>query len=1013
MKLKLLASTLLLILIAASWGWGATTGSIQGEIADAETGEPLIGVTVVVLGTNLGAQTDQDGRYVILNVSVDTYTLRISSVGYRTVEVSNVSVSADLATYLDQDMTTAATELEDVIRVTAETPMVIPDKVASIQIIKAEELQALPTRGFEDVVGIQTGVVAAIQTFRGGRGGREAVNGPEIYIRGGRPSEVAYYVDGFSQQDPLTGTSTGNISNNAIKEVSVVSGGFPVEYGHVASGIVNVVTKSGGDELAATVEVVTDQVYDQNWYSADVGGPVPGINNAHFFGSVERRYHGDRRPSAVAADFLPGNPDRQPNNWLKGWAYQGKLDFEPSTSMKLALQGNGSRDEWMQYRHDNLFNSEHNRYYLDKNMGLSAKFTHTLNAKTFYNLSATYHMTERFRGDGVHREDLFGYARPGGNPNTDAESLFRSWDDPTTPTSYLNEVSHTVDTSITQIDTTVDGTDTTFDTVWLYDTLVYDSTFTYRVDTDTARDAAGELVVTDSAQHAFVTDGDEGWVYDDFLRRKSSYIGFKGDMTAEINREHTLHGGFEFNRHTLRFYQHLFPTRTWMGVVDDGFADANRYGYNIFGEESDDEDWHNDAKKPIDLAFYLQDRMEWHGLIITAGVRFDYFDYKTDRLKNPDLPMDPDSVQYKGDPSDSMLYILDQGDLEPSEKFTRVSPRLGISFPVSDRTQMRVSYGKFFQRPDLQNLYVGYDFVEHHVSGSAGYFTTWGNPNLEPPKTTAYEVGVTHQVADNASFDVNVFYRDITDLIQVSTNGLVNTFYNQDYGTVKGLEFDLRMRRTNNVAANVKYTLSYATGTGSFNNENRNVAWVNSEPPKHPAALEYDQRHSIVGNLDLRFGRGEGPKLGDYSILENFGLNILASASSGLPYTPVVINNEAVSASTAPTPIDVRNSHYRPWNITIDFKMEKSFTISGYKVTPYLWVKNLLDRDNVVNVWEGTGKANTTGWLETPAGQAFINEYSTADDSGLNGEEKYALAQNHAGFYSAPRQVFFGLRASF
>lgn len=1013
MKLKLLASTLLLVLASASLGWGATTGSIQGVAADAETGEPLIGVTVVVLGTNLGAQTDQDGRYVIYNVPVDTYTLRFSSVGYTTVEVSNVSVSADLVTYQDMDMTSATTELEDVIKVTAETPMVIPDKVASIQIIKAEEIQSLPTRGFEEVVGIQTGVVAAIQSFRGGRGGREAVNGPEIYIRGGRPSEVAYYVDGFSQQDPLTGTSTGNISNNAIKEISVVSGGFPVEYGHVASGIVNVVTRSGGEELSATAEVVTDQVYDQNWYSADIGGPIPGLDNAYFFGSIERRYHGDRRPSAVAEDVLPGSPERLPNNWLKGWAYQGKLDFQPSSNIKLALQGNGSRDEWMQYRHDNFFNAEHNRYYLDKNLGLSAKMTHTINATTFYNLSATYHMTERFRGDGVARDDIFAYARPGGNPSTDAESLFRSWDDPETPTSYLHDIFLTVDTSVSSVDTIVDGTDTTFDTTWLIDTLSADSTFTYWVTTDTAT-VGGEVVASDSAEYAFITGGDEGWVYDDFLKRKSSYIGFKGDMTAELNNEHTLHGGFEFNRHTLRFYNHIYPTRTWQGLGSGGFRDANRYGYDIFGEESDDQDWRNEAKNPIDLAFYLQDRVEWQGLIITAGLRFDYFDYKTDRLKNPDLPMDPDSLQYDENPNnDDLAFSLEQDDLEASEKFTRVSPRLGISFPVSDRTQMRVSYGKFFQRPDLQNLYVGYDFLEYQVQGLSGYFTTWGNPNLEPPKTTAYEVGITHQLADNTSFDMNAFYRDVTDLIQVSTNGVVNTFFNQDYGTIKGLEFNLRMRRTNHVAADLKYTLSYAKGTGSFNNENRNVAWVNSEPPKHPTALEYDQRHSIVGNVDIRFGQNEGPKLGDIYILEDFGLNILANASSGLPYTPVAIYNEAVSAATAPTPVDVRNSRYRPWNFTVDLKMERAFRIGEYKITPYLWVKNLLDRDNVVNVWEGTGKANSTGWLETPAGQAFTEEYSTADATGLNGEQKYNIAQQVATYYSTPRQILFGLRASF
>src|SRR3989304_909491 len=136
--------------------WGATTGRVTGVITDAQTGEPLLGVSVSLEGTTLGAVTDAEGFYVILNVPVGTYTLRISSVGYTAVEVANVAVSADLATYQDYGLSVATTELEEIIRVTAERPMVIPDKGASIQIITTEELLALPTRGFADVGALQS-----------------------------------------------------------------------------------------------------------------------------------------------------------------------------------------------------------------------------------------------------------------------------------------------------------------------------------------------------------------------------------------------------------------------------------------------------------------------------------------------------------------------------------------------------------------------------------------------------------------------------------------------------------------------------------------------------------------------------------------------------------------------------------------------------------------------------------------------------------------------------------------
>lgn len=980
MRLKLTTVTLVLLL-ASSSVWSAVTGTITGIITDSQSKELLVGVSVSVVGTNLGDITDVDGRFSILNVPQGTYTLKISSVGYGTLEVDNVAVSADLTSYQNHEISSQAADIGKTIRVTAERPLIIRDKVASVQIITKEELLALPIRGFADVVGIQNGVVAnrTNNTFggvRGNRGQREASNGPELTVRGGRPSEVAYYVDGFSQQDPLTGLSTANISNNAIEEIIVISGGFPVEYGHVASGVVNVITRSGADRYSGTVEAITDNVtsqnFDQNWYTADLRGPIPGLPKASFFGSIERRWQGDRNPSSVTDDFLGG--DRLPSNNLSGWSYQGKIDYEFTKNVKLSLSGTGSRDEWREYFHQYFFNQAHMPYYDDKNIGLNAKFTHTLNSKTFYNLSGTFFQTERFRGDGVFRKDIFAYGRPNGNPRNEVTGLFRSFDDPSTPI--------------------------TTSQLWFI--------------TDT--NAAG--MATDSSLKTFVTGGDEAHVWDDYLKRKSSYVGFKGQITSEVTSEHTVKAGFEFNRHTLRFYQHLTPVAMFDGVNQQARNALNRYGYDGLGNESDDQGVFNDTKHPIDVAGYLQDRFEYRGLIITAGVRLDVFDYKALRLKNPALPLDPDSNQFDGVilPNDLFNTSLDLDDLEESKTFTRLSPRLGMAFPLTENTQMRVSYGKFFQRPDLQNLYVGYDFLQFMVT-QGGFFTTFGNPNLEPPKTTAYEVGITHKLGDNSSVDVNVYYRDVSDLIQSFTQpsqpASFTTFKNDDFGTIKGLEFAFKMRRTQNIALDIKYTLQSATGTGSFNTTNGNVAWVGAFPPKQTAPLDFDQRHSINANFDLRFGSKQGPRIGDSYPLEKFGLNVLFRAGSGLPYTPIKIVNEVTQTAFAPVPLDTRNSEYGDWTLFVDLKAEREFNFGGNKVTPYVWVKNLLDRDNVITVYEGTGSATSTGWLATPEGQAFVQSFSTPDRTDFTGEQKLRLAENNPTNFANPRQILFGLRVSF
>lgn len=925
MKLKLITLALVIVCLFSGSVMGAVTGKITGTVTDAKTGDALVGVTVAVKGTSLGAITDVDGKYTIINVAVGTFELAFSIVGYGTVEVSNIGVHADLATHHSQTMSSEAADIGKTIRVIAETPLVVKDKTASISIITKKELRALPTRGFAEVVGIQSSVVRTRPNASTmARGGREASQGGELNLRGGRRSEVAYYVDGFSQQDPLSGISTSNISNNAIEEVQIIAGGFPAEYGHVSSGIVNTITSSGSSAYHGNFEAITDNIgsgsYDQNWYSANLSGPIPGLSKATFFTSVERRYFGDRAPSAITADVLPGSPNRLPNNSLDGWSWQGKLNFDFTNNLKLLISTTGSRDKWGEYQHNYLFNQEHMRWYDDENYAVNAKVTHTLNKNLFYNLSASYFRTERFRGDGLHRGDLAAYYRPEGNPRFDSRALF--WD----------------------------------------------------------------------PDH----------VNDDMLRRRSEYYGVKGDINSQLGSHNTLKAGFDFERHTLRGYQHLFPAN----VFDPGgLDDVNRVGYDLMGNEIEaDEDGSNAAKHPINLGLYLQDRFEWRGLIVNAGLRFDYFDYKMKRLINPANPL--------GDNA-----ILDDEDLEDSEKFTRISPRLGLAFPISDQTQLHLNYGKFFQRPDLVRLYVGDSYFEHKVN-LGGYYYAFGNPNLEPEKTTQYEIGISHQLGLNSVFDINAYYKDVIDLVQVINQparpNSYATFVNQDYGTIKGLEFSYKMRRTNNILLNLKYSLSWANGTGSFATTQRNVAWQAADAPKQTAPLTFDQRHNLTAIVDWRTGQGGGPMIGDMHPLENFGINFLITAASGTPFSPSETFNEITLGATAPVAEAPRNSSYGPWTMFVDMKAEKEFTFGSYTLVPFVWVKNLLDRDNVVAVFESTGQANTTNWLASEAGQAFADATPQLDDSkGLTATEEYNLKESNPQNYANPRQIMFGLRMAF
>ena len=939
----------------------STIGSISGKIVDEETGDLLPGVAVSIVGTTMGALSNENGEYLILNVPVGTYIVRASLIGFSPVEITNTSVSADLTAYTDFKLSKKALDLGKTIVVKAERPLVTKDKTTTINITTRDELQAMPIRGYEQVVGLQNSVVrmnSNVDTRQ--RGARESSLAPEINLRGGRPSEVAYYVDGFSQQDPLSGISTANIANNAIKEVSVTSGAFSAEYGHVASGIVNVVTNSGSDKYHGDLELVSDNIasifgydsYDQNYYSADLSGPILLMEKAYFFFSGERRYLRDRTPSRVTKevyerfgmDKYVDEPQRMPNNSLGGYSYQGKLDFQVMENLKLSVNGNGSLDNWQEYRHY-YFNPsfpdqvKHSPRYEDRNLGLNAKITHQLNPKTFYNLSASYFKTSRLRADGAIFDDYEAYERAVANPEFDYYNLFREGD----------------------------------------------SIFASDLD---------PLIEPGSVEDTFVTFYESYWP--NYLAHEASYIGFKGDITTQLTGSHTTKFGFDMQLHTLSFFENLNATQ--------GYSQerVNRYGYDSLGQLENITDWRNDTKHPINIGAYVQDRFEWGGFIVNAGLRFDYFDYEALRWKNIRLPLGADRM------------TVDEADLEDSKVFTRVSPRLGISFPVSDKTQIYMNFGKFFQRPDLLRLYAGYDFLETRV-GTGGSYYPLGNPNLEPEKTTQYEFGITQQLGENTAFDIAAYYKDVQDLTQIMQISPADpkeysVYSNVDFGTIKGVDFSLNMRRTRNIRINLKYSLSYATGTGSYAETQFNVIWKNPNGvPKVTNPLDYDQRHCVIGLIDFRTIKGEGPKLGDIYPLEKIGLNFVFQVGSGTPYTPTQIY-DAVSpnASVQQIPTGSINSANLPWQFTIDVKLEKGISLGSYELVPYVWVKNLLNTKNVLDIYEGTGKAYTSGYLETPEA-----EIRTADPGHPDFAYRYDLAQNNPKNYSAPRMIFIGMRMSF
>jgi outer membrane receptor protein involved in Fe transport len=421
-------------------------------------------------------------------------------------------------------------------------------------------------------------------------------------------------------------------------------------------------------------------------------------------------------------------------------------------------------------------------------------------------------------------------------------------------------------------------------------------------------------------------------------------------------------------------------------VVDQISLDEN-------GDEATD-----GPKHPKTWSLFAQDKYEREGVIVNGGLRLDYINVDTPALVSEEFPL--------GTADDS----LEAHDLEENKTYARLSPRLGVAFPVTDKTLLRVNYGQFYQQVNLQDLYVSYRFLQHKIR-TGSYFVGFGDPNLKPEQTTAYEVGVAQQIGERMRIDATAYYKDVKDLVEIenipSQPNAFSSYRNRDFATIKGVDLGWSMRPVHHVAANINYSLSYAQGTGSVSNSQRNVAWTASNPPKQSAPLDFDQRHKLSANMDWRFGKGEGPLVFGSHWLSNAGLNLLLVAGSGTPYTPVEVYDEVTLAAVSTVPIGPLNSRYGPWTSTVDLKVNKGFGIGSLNMDAYIWVLNLFDRENAVAVYESSGSAKTTNWLNTPAGQDFLA------NQGQVGADTYALAQTNPNLYGNPRLVRFGLRVGF
>ncbi|MEL7362719.1 MAG: TonB-dependent receptor, partial [Bacteroidota bacterium] len=362
--------------------------------------------------------------------------------------------------------------------------------------------------------------------------------------------------------------------------------------------------------------------------------------------------------------------------------------------------------------------------------------------------------------------------------------------------------------------------------------------------------------------------------------------------------------------------------------------------------------------------------------------------------------------------------------LEEYEAEVTVMPRVGVSFPVTDRALFFASYNVVSQRPSENAL----STIQDYAATNSGQGRI-NNANLRPEKTTSYEIGFRQRLGERAAFTLTGFYRTQENKITLRNvesafPSEYTTFESEDFTTTKGAEVEFELRRTNNVQFRANYTLSFAEGTGSDSNTATIIAWRGNLFPNTLDPLGFDQRHTINATLDYRLGEGEGPMVAGMPVLEGFGFNLLGQFGSGTPYTQLTADGfTPITVATNGGAEGEINSVYTGWTSRVDLRVDRDFDLGPAALKAYVWVQNLLNTDNIFGVYRTTGLANDDGYLASPDGQQELNRlsdvereafdfiYSNYVDSPV---QLSTFKTSNAGqMYGLPRRVRLGLLFSF
>ena len=967
------------LLLASAGALAAQTGKIEGKVRD-QAGAAIQSAQVFIVGTAFSALTNAQGYYFINNVPAGTVALRGAFIGFKKTEIEGVRLLAGQTITQDIQLERATVTLDSLTVTTASNALVPRDEVTTKQRIDGQFTENLPVDRVSQVLQLQPGVVA------------EGANGSAISIRGGRNDEAAFYIDGVSVQPGnrgngfvSAGTNASNAANdgggvstagvalgtNGFEEVSVTTGAAAAQYGNAQSGIVNLTSRTGGSKFAGALRAESDQMFGTtigmgfNRFEGSLSGPLglkgltfavnlvgegnlsvrsgKGRENAPVFVTSGTEmtvqnpnadgsftdvaineysiYTGDCNTFANSsnADIAKNNGEschgaRLPAASFSAAQVGGNINFSYGNGSRFRVGAAGSQNQGKNFTYFGTLNpgvaANQQTGFRAQNAVYTANWTQNLSKSAERALALDVNLS--------YQTDRFIQSPfADGGPGAGTLGFYFSPIPLQFGFDYLDQTYQVGGETLTKLDCFIRNVKSCLGAIDLNDP-------------DQVNAHAAQVTFR-SNPYGLAQQFPDGGLSNARLQlyKENRYVA-NATLDWQLDRYNRVQVGGEYFKFDMTSYS--------AQIASQAFSDY----------------W---EAKPTRYAAFIQDRLDIGDVVVQLGVRYDYFNTNASRWGGfPRISTNP-ALTPGQDPAE--LYVTD-------ESFDYISPRVQVAFPVTERTNFRLSYAQSVQSPDFALVLSGIN-TDISVTNTNNVY----GQNVDYGKSIIFEFGIQHAFNDDMVLDVSAYNRDnlanaagrlVSSFDPLTTqNQDLRLITNSDFGNTKGLDLRLNRRFGQLFNGTLGYSFQSAqnTGTDPFTYINfgsrvvNQVTGGNQPPPQAIAPVALSRPHQLVGSLGLTFPNGwqSGSTIG--SILQNFQIFAVFRFASGTAFTAcgVADGNQSVLSGQVCNRggfVSGLNNQRLPTFKQFDMRFVKGFNLGRSQMSLYLDARNILGFTNTL-----------------------------------------------------------------